>query len=192
VTIRRCIALILGLALCGTLGCKKTGSPDGEFYHPRKQINQWDEDYDHCSNAASELSKRAKSPNEQGASIEECMKAKGYIYGTGQITVFREADFAYENDVPSEFYLMDGIYHNEAMAKTRFDYLKRTSVDNATIRRTSGGPQTWWLILIGNYKDLGEAKKARRELQRENGLVDVQIIKQEYGPRSRGELMLVP
>lgn len=189
---RRCIALILGLALCWQFGCKKTGSPDAEFYHPRKQVNQWDYDYDHCYSAAEELTKRSSDPKAKEKSIEECMKAKGYIYGKGQITVFREADFSYENDVPSEFYLMDGIYHNEVLAKTRFDYLKRTSVDNAVLRRTSGGPQTWWLILIGNYKDLDEAKKARRELQREYGLVDVQIIKQEYGPRSRGELMLVP
>jgi hypothetical protein len=183
---------LLGLAACCCLGCKTTRGQDAEYYHPRKQLSQWDEDYDHCRNASDELRKRAGGAREKGTSVEECMKAKGYLYGQGQIKAFREADFTFENDVTAEYFLMDGIYHAEALAKTRLDYLQRTSLENAAIRRTTGGTQSWWLILVGNYKELVEAKKARRELQREYGLQDIQIIKQEYGPRSRGELMLVP
>jgi len=186
--------LILCLTLCGLPGCKTTQGQALEYYHPRKQLSQWDDDYAHCRKSADALNDRpAGAPKGQrDATVEECMKAKGYIYGQGQINVFREADFSFENDVPAEYFLMDGIYHAENLAKNRLDYLNRTSVENAVVRRTTGGAQSWWLVLVGNYKELGEAKKAARELKREYGLVDMQLIKQEYGPRSRGELMLVP
>ena len=185
---------LFGIALLMTAGCTKSRSSQSlDYYHPRKQHAQWDEDFSHCRKAVDQLNDKPAGKNEPPASTtQECMKAKGYIYGKALTTIFREADFTFENDITAEYFLLDGLYHNEKLAKERLDYLSRTAVENALVRRTTGGAATWYLVLVGNYKELEEALNARREIRREYGLIDLLIIKQEYGPRSRGELMLVP
>ncbi len=180
-----CAGLLLALIVSG---CVPRQAPQGTYYHPRTPESGWHADWTHCQDATAQLRYTDKS-----ATVEACMKSKGYVFDHSPPPAFAEADFSYENEAPAEFYLLDSTWHDEAMGQARLDYLKKTGVEQASLRsETYARHGVWFRLLIGAGRSHAGAERLRGELAREYGLRHLLLTKQEYGPNSLGSLIIIP
>lgn len=171
------LAIIVALCLLTLLGCKKERR-ELAYYHPHKSFTLWAEDLDHCHYSVGALKNSERLEQQTFAQgVEECMKAKGYVYGYRPYPEPPTANGVGYAPDGAVFTLLDSTWHTTNLAQQRADYLEDTGVWSTAVRSwDSGSAGVWQQVLIGTYDSLSEARRARERLIRTHGLNDLKIV----------------
>lgn len=173
----RRLLLILLLCVLAVAGCKKQRQ-DLAYYHPHKSFSVWEEDLDHCHHSVSALKKSGRLlADSYSEGVEQCMQAKGYVYGYRPYPLPPSAEGMSYAPEGSVFTLLDSTWHSTKLAQKRAAYLEDTGVWSATVRSwDSGTAGIWQQVLVGTYDSIYEAREARDKLVRSHGLNDLRIV----------------
>lgn len=172
----RRLAIIIATCLL-LVGCASKQRQDLAYYHPHKAFSVWEEDMDHCRHSVKVLKNSERLRQDSfDAGVEDCMQAKGYVYGYRPYPQPASANSSYLPE-GSHYTLLDSTWHSTALAKKRAEYLEDTGIWSATVRSwDSGTGGVWQQVLIGAYDSLYEAREARRRLVHSHGLGDLKIV----------------
>ncbi len=173
----RRLFLIILLCLLALTGCKKQRQ-DLDYYHPHKSFSVWEEDLDHCKHSVSALKQSDRLLAESySEGVEQCMQAKGYVYGYRPYPLPPSAEGMTYAPEGSVFTLLDSTWHSTRLAQKRADYLEETGVWSTTVRSwDSGTAGIWQQVLVGLYDSIHEARDARDRLSKTHGLKDLRIV----------------
>lgn len=173
----RFAALLALLLLCAlaTAGCQKQRQ-DLSYYHPHKPFSSWEEDLSHCKKSVSALKASDRLQQDTyAAGVEDCMKAKGYVYGYRPYPPPQNASYYGSGD--RSYYLLDSTWHSKELAQKRADYLADTGIWGVVVKPwDSGSAGVWQQVLIGTFDTSNEASRERSTLVKSHGLKDLTVI----------------
>lgn len=159
---RVCPLLILGAALVLGAAC----APIPAHYHPKKPLEFYKPDYEHCVKNARMLHD-GKNAGAQADTFESeiglCMEAKGYVWNHDQPPSRPTAGPG--DKAPNGFAVLEGLYHDKDLAAKRLAYLSGVGMPAVEVGTIDFGPRgLWYKVMIGQFPTHAEAESALAEI----------------------------